>query len=296
MATVSSPTTVAPSSHEHQHQLFAICSVGQYALQQLLKYFASCKNPGITPEQSLSQIFTNRKRTIKDKCRNIFRNQGLINTIYQDVTNDVFQPSINISKFDISTLNDVFRHIEDFDTSNVNRRTGWTCKDPNHVSGGNNKRVCCQKCWRCLDCVLKANRTPTWQDLFEKGIVVKPVNPNFICPMMLVRLSIDIIGLFRNITMHLTETKCQEMDFNLFKDPEVPNFTSWSKIRGALCFAVENILDYLDSFGYLSPGDKPRQVEAMRMMGVSFDLSIFGNAIEQFLQLESHTAATKQLP
>ncbi|XP_066930740.1 uncharacterized protein [Clytia hemisphaerica] len=295
MATASSPTVSSPASHEHQHQLFAICSIGQYALQQLLKYFTYNPNSGITPEQSLSQIFTNRKRTIKDKCKNIFRNQGLINIIYTNVGNDIFQPSINISKFDISTLNDVFRHVEDFETSNVNRRTGWTCKDPNHVSGGNNKRVCCQKCWTCLDCVLKAHGTPTWQELFEKGIIVKPVNPNFVCPMLLVRLSIDIIGLFRNITMHLTETKCNEMDFNLFNDPEVPNFTSWSKIKEALCFAVENILAYLESFGYLSPGDKQRHVEAIRLMGTSFDLSIYGNAAEQFLLLESHTAATEQL-
>ena len=61
--------------HLHHSQLLSMCALGQYSLQQLVRYYASIAplggatalqpNNNHNPQSSLSQIFSNNKATVK---------------------------------------------------------------------------------------------------------------------------------------------------------------------------------------------------------------------------------------
>ena len=250
MATAAPPSTTL---HLHHLQLFGICSIGQYALQQLLMDFSLAAHPSSPNSfEALSQILTLHKDKVK-KFSSIFTTPTVRDAIYQDVSKDIFHPSIPIDRLDINSLMEILRGIKDFPSANPSHHAGWTCSDTsNHMSKCcvncehkcpscgkeqckkniccdakkkcahkcisckseqydciENKYVCCSSCSTCLSCVLRKHSLTSWDELYER-CVGRTISG--ICDSLKLRLSLKVISMFRNIAMHLTNAKCNDMD------------------------------------------------------------------------------------
>ena len=126
--------------HLHRLQLFTYCSIGQSLLQKFmieetLKCGLSTKTD---PFEALSDIFGYKKDQLK-KLNNIFVNTSVKDLIYKDFENDLFNPSIDIFKLDISTLVELLTGIDAFRTSPKHTNNGVPCK-------GKHQSFCCKAC------------------------------------------------------------------------------------------------------------------------------------------------------
>ena len=323
--------------HLHHLQLFAISSVGQYALQKLIGHFAKKEKPNaVNEKEALSQIFTAEKDKVK-RFANIFVNPIVTNTIYQDVNNNVFQPEIEIEKLDTNTCVEILRGIKDFATGN--HPAGWTCNGPNHSAKccltckhscpqcgreecrgrccvtkkkcshkcsncpvwandcKENKYQCCKTC-PCLGCVLKTPGLNSWHQLYKSLVNPSPLLHN-VCPLLMLRLSVSVISIFRNITMHLTIPLCQDMDNGTFFDPNALAYcNSWKSIKDTVWLAVKTLLTYLKNCKHITELDYKEHSETLlSMCGASnqHEIAIFSNKIQNFLQIEHATNFNESL-
>uniref|UniRef100_A0A7M5X3T8 Uncharacterized protein n=2 Tax=Clytia hemisphaerica TaxID=252671 RepID=A0A7M5X3T8_9CNID len=338
MATAAPPSTTL---HLHHLQLFGICSIGQYALQQLLMDFSLTAHPS-SPNafEALSQILTLHKDKVRKKFSSIFTTPTVRDAIYLDVSKDIFHSSIPIDRLDINTLMEILREIKDFHSASPSHHAGWTCSDiSNHrtkccvdcdhkcsICGKDqckkniccdskkkcahkcnvcnseqydcveNKYVCCSSCKMCLNCVLNKHSLSAWNELYER-CVDRTIGG--ICDSLKLRLSIKIIHIFRNITMHLTSAKCDDMDKGSFKDPKAPaHCDTWKKIRETLFFAVKFVLDVLKKNGPIGTNEYDQQLYTLRSISsaTSVDpLKFFDGRIQTFLSIEGYTHTSEVL-
>ncbi|XP_066933823.1 uncharacterized protein [Clytia hemisphaerica] len=147
-----------------------------------------------------------------------------------------------------------------------------------------NKYQCCS-IHLCLGCVLKTQQYDSWHQLI-KAHVDETQQVHNVCPVLLLRLSISIISIFRNITMHLTIPRCQSMDNGTFSDPNAPAYcTTWKYIKDTLLFAVKNLLSFLKNSQYFTE-DFSEMLSSICDAKNEDSIVIYKSRIQSFAELE----------
>ena len=209
--------------HLHQRQLYALGALAQYALQKLLDCLSleTVRNRSLmnaSPEdaslkdasEALSKIFSDQKDIVKGLSNVNNKDNRII--IYKDHENNVFHDKIDSSRFDTSALVSVLSNIKYFSVSCPSKRME-KCKNDGNENHANkcctdcseqkdtyrckkkcpNKYSCCEDCNLCMNCTSEGNL----HELIEKLVCKKKVD--YVCKTMVLRLSISIIRMFRNL-------------------------------------------------------------------------------------------------
>ena len=140
----------------------------------------------------------------------------------------------------------------------------------------------------------------SWHELYENLVQNQTSSlSNNSCSVLLLRLSVSIISIFRNIAMHLTVLTCQNMDNGTFFDPNAPAYcTSWKNIKETVWLAVKTLLTYLKNCQHITELEYTEHSEALRSMcGASNQESInaYGGSIKQFADIEQFSTVTDRL-
>ena len=265
----------------------------------------------------------------------LFTNSAITKAVYVDVDKDIFQPSIDISILDTTSLIEILRGIDDFPTSLPKRNASLACsggfihlnkcciKCDHRCTACNreeckkkccltntkcahncmactttifecrtNKKVCCKNCNTCLNCTLKRSGSTDWQTLF-KNLVTNTVAIPSVCQIQILRLALSAIAIFRNLTMHLTKEKCEDMDKGCFIDPKLITFgNSWQQLRDVIWFAVKVVLSYLQGNSFITRLELNEHIEYLRCIATStsyHEISIYVNNIQKFMNFEGFT-------
>ena len=114
--------------------------------------------------------------------------------------------------------------------------------------------ACCETCKLCIKCTLKNDSLNDWHQLFKRVKDMPNVNMSgTYCPILVLRLSIILLRIFRNFMSHLTDGKCQKIEEKEIKEyypcPHfIPKFCkSWEDIHKTFKFAIEQVLRYLQN-------------------------------------------------
>ena len=189
--------------HLHQRQLYALGALAQHALQKLLDCLSleTVRNRSLmnaSPEdasledasEALSKIFSDQKDIVKGLSNVNTKDNRII--IYKDHENNVFHDKIDSSRFDTSALVSVLSNIKYFSVSCPSKRME-KCKNDGNEKKCPNKYSCCEDCNLCMNCTSEGNL----HELIEKLVCKKKVD--YVCKTMVLRLSISIIRMFRNL-------------------------------------------------------------------------------------------------
>ena len=164
-----------------------------------------------------------------------------------------------------------------------------------HPNCGSDKRdcsninyVCCDSCGLCLKCTLVNLNLSSVHELVGKIVSGERIE---VCNMLLLRLSISFIEIFRNLMSHLTTERCKAIDNGAFSDSKIPQFCkSWVDIQELFQFAIQQILDYLKSEDEdFKDAELNQHMEFMRKVTTATrhtDLDIYTNEITKYLILE----------
>ena len=272
--------------HLHRLQLYAYCNFGQTLLQKLLiKETLEC---GVStkpdPDEALSEVLEKKKDQLKE-VNNIFVSSSTRDLIYEDIGNDKLKTSINIFKLDTCALVKLLSKIDVFQTSYKHTPSSVQCKGKNHfccdtcdhrcnrcnknecLDGecclttlkkcdhacskcgtkkfvcNNNSKVCCRRCEFCLNCHLSSKKQPTVEELVRSG------KWEAICRTQKLKISVNMLSKIRNLTMHLTNEKCSELDASRFSSSDYPGFKNWNDLNTIITEVLEFVLRYVcDSY------------------------------------------------
>ena len=107
-------------------------------------------------------------------------------------------------------------------------------------------KVCCKSCKLCTKCTLESLKLEGCHELITKLVNGEPVGD--VCEILLLRLSVILLGIFKNFDNNLTDAECKEIDKGNFMTSRfrMPTFcNSWAVIQKTFQFAITQVLDYL---------------------------------------------------
>ena len=264
--------------HLHRLQLFAYCSIGQTLLQKFLIKETLGLSNNRDPCEALSEVLGQNKDQLKN-LKNIFVSSSTTDLIYEDIKNVKLKPSINILKLDTSALVELLSRIDVFKTS-YKYTHDVKCKgkkhsccnkcchkcthcDKNDCAGGkcclatlkcdhacsncgtkrfvckNNAKVCCGECKLCLGCYLSSTKQPTVEKLVRSGKL------GTICQTQKLKISVNMLSKIRNLTMHLTNEECSELDASHFSSSDFPGFNNWNNLNTIITEVLKVVLQYV---------------------------------------------------
>ena len=269
--------------HINRLQLFAYCSIGQTLLQKcLIEETLNCGlSANTNPFEALSEIFGFKKDQLK-KLNNIFVNTSIKDLIYKDFDQDLFNPSINIFKLDISTLMELLTGIDAFRTS-PKYAHGIQCKGQNHQSscckdcthkctncgkmkckGGKcckaNLKKCNHPCQKCSisDSICKHNYKVCCaacrlclscclhlakQNTVDDLIVNVGFGTKSLCSLFEIKVCVSLLLKLRNLTMHSTDTNFSAISIDLV---DFPGVNDWKDLNTIICKVLNLMLKEID--------------------------------------------------
>ena len=265
------------SLHFRKYQFYALCDLNEKCLQKLLNHLSLLdpKNVGCKDSSfAVTKVFENNEKTVKGLLLNeIWKEKR--DFVY-DYKNQKFLDGIDTSKLDTTAITNILLTVESFPTfakkiptkNKDNSQTGCCihkcCKDCIHNSCEHKRKkvkcpkecpdkcnacdssyiickerryICCQKCETCMPCTLNNNDCKDRHELFAEKL-------EDVCPSLKLRLSIGYSRIFRNMTCHLTESECEEMEkgnFILREISEDPK--SYKDLLTLFQKVIEQIID-----------------------------------------------------
>ena len=301
--------------HLMHRKLHALGSLAQYAVQRLLCCLSikcvlfdinDTSKKSEKEAKAISEVLSKQLDDVT-KISNFFTDPNLKSKIFNEKDNKI-NALVDAELLDIPSVVSLLMKVKSYPASYPKNRASIACsgnhsstlslniakcQQPCHFMCGdscvNMKYVCCDSCKICLKCLLTDLKLKNWHELIFK--LVQGERLGDICEMLLVRLSVILIKVFRNFISHLTPGKCQEINSGIISEPQLSEFCkSWSDMQNVFEFAIEQILKYLKNEDEdFSHRDMAKHMEFMRFVTTATwhtDLDIYSEATSKFLQLE----------
>ena len=305
--------------HLMHRKLLALGSLAQYSLQRLL-YCLSLESTTVNKDdgdslndhaaKAVSDVLSRNLRQLKNIS---FSDPSKKGVIYKTSEDKDLNEKIHAEFLDTPALVGLLLRIKTYPVSYPKNRASVTCSK--HGSSGqvnvqkcsqqpcqfmcdgycaNTTYICCEEetCRMCLNCTLENLDLKDWQELVKK-LVLDEQRIGNVCQMLLLRLSIVLIKIFRNFMCHLTTERCKEIDKGIInKDIKIPSFCrSWSNIQDVFQFAIEQVLGYLKwkYQEFFSNREFDQQMEFMRNITTATqqtNLDKYDRKIHAYLKLE----------
>ena len=299
--------------HLMHRKLLALGSLAQYSIQRLLNCWSlkgaildknDKSDKSEKAAKAVSKAFSQDLDKIK-KISNFSKEPSAKRKIFKEPEYDDLKEKIYAELLDTPSVADILLKIKSYPVSYPKNRASINClghcstssltipkcQQPCHLMCGdcvNMKYVCCDSCKLCFNCTLRNLNLKDWHELISKLVDGERID---VCEITVLRLSIILIKMFRNLMSHLTTKECKEIDNGTIKDPRLSSFCkSWSDIESVYHFAIEQVLRYLkredEDFSNM---EMEKHMEYMRNVQIATKhthLDIYTDKISNYLELE----------
>ena len=104
----------------------------------------------------------------------------------------------------------------------------------------NNYKACCKICKNCSNCYLLVKQKPI-EELVRSGDWIKyPC-----CTTRNLKISINLLSKLRNLTMHLTNEECLDLDASRFDSSDFPGVNNWNDLNTIISEVLKFLVRYL---------------------------------------------------
>ena len=214
-------------SHLMHRKLLALGSLAQYSLQKLICHMSL---EIVKSEKDDKDSFNEyAAKAVSEVLSRDVKNLGKITKSFTEPNSKgvIFRPpdykdvneKVYAEHLDTSALVGLLLKVKNYPVSYPKNRASVACQgyDSIHANHAdccqpscqflckncvNVNCVCCETCRMCMKCILKHHGLKDWQELIVK--LVLDEERIDVCSMLLLRLSILLIKLFRNFMCHLT--------------------------------------------------------------------------------------------
>ena len=142
-----------------------------------------------------------------------------------------------------------------------------------------NNKVCCAKCKLCLNCFLKSQNQPTEIELVRSRDWSKG------CSIRKIKISINLMSTIRNLTMHLTNEQCVDLDASKFQSDDLPGINNWNDLNTVITNVLNKLINNV-GYRYISTVDSIKIQKSTKDIGNMTDkeelLRIYEEKIRTF--------------